>query len=821
MASKLKITRLESEIEKHRVDANWKRAVELAKQLVQKSPDLAVLVNFIVAESKLEEYLTDNPPTEKNIIKAKRDLDEAEKLFHAVGHKETRVGLQAQLLLAKIHYCKGQYGQALQILNETPLEKTDVENASSRMLHIVAESYAIKGLCLEHTPPTTTSKFKAIEHEMQITSCFEKAGDLAIIHLQEREKTYHGGTLAGSQCQLNSNTDIGIILEQAIQESPIMYIKKGELEKGIWRFRELLRAVETRFTQGVRLTLARQLAEVLLRGVCDATYIPLNIASSRQKKRKPKHYSGDRLFCPGNRDEEALLLLLIAEAIATRETVLNRSDELTETRQQAFHNTTAVYDLLALALVKRAQFNMLSESFERAMRFSFQEFHIWNQFANSLICAGKHSRAILVLKECSRLQPQNVTVYLQAARLCYEYLHQYSDGIEWSKQAIAVVEDDPMTSRAYTSLGIGYSMRAHEAKLQAERQTLHRNALSAFQKAYDSDPYDYLACFHLSLQLANLRQISEALIYVKLALKYRNDHIHSLHLLVLLLTALKQMDDAMVLVHAALEEYPQNLSLLLTQSKLEEVMLGPEESLVTCKVMMKLWKEIHEMDSDDSSEKKEFANDRMAFDRRSLAQMTINEFSDRGSGSIRAESIAASHMERALSEVASSINSSFMPRPGSQQSWMMQAQIWSHLAELYLVLNKVSEAEACIQEMSGLLPLSHQLYFMKGRVFEHKQKYKDAKRCFENAVAINPGHTRSLQHLGVILHRMNDNKMAEKFLRDAVNNDPMSHKSWFSLGLVLDALGKTKDASECLNMATELEASSPIVAFTVIPRLMQ
>ena len=40
MASKVKITRLESEIEKHRVDANWKKAVEISKQLGQKSPDL-------------------------------------------------------------------------------------------------------------------------------------------------------------------------------------------------------------------------------------------------------------------------------------------------------------------------------------------------------------------------------------------------------------------------------------------------------------------------------------------------------------------------------------------------------------------------------------------------------------------------------------------------------------------------------------------------------------------------------------------------------------------------------------------------------------
>lgn len=46
---------------------------------------------------------------------------------------------------------------------------------------------------------------------------------------------------------------------------------------------------------------------------------------------------------------------------ATREAVLNRSPEHSEARLHTFHNTTAVYDLLTIALVKRTQFSMLTE----------------------------------------------------------------------------------------------------------------------------------------------------------------------------------------------------------------------------------------------------------------------------------------------------------------------------------------------------------------------------------------------------------------------------------------------------------------------------
>lgn len=54
-------------------------------------------------------------------------------------------------------------------------------------------------------------------------------------------------------------------------------------------------------------------------------------------------------------------MLLISESIATRDAILSRSTEHTEMRVHAFNNTTAVYDLLTIALVHRMQFTLLSE----------------------------------------------------------------------------------------------------------------------------------------------------------------------------------------------------------------------------------------------------------------------------------------------------------------------------------------------------------------------------------------------------------------------------------------------------------------------------
>lgn len=86
---------------------------------------------------------------------------------------------------------------------------------------------------------------------------------------------------------------------------------------------------------------------------------------------------------------------------------------------------------------------------------------------------------------------------------------------------------------------------------------------------------------------------------MKMSLRHKNDYVNSLHLLVLLMTSEKKYEEGMTLIKAALQEYPDNLSLMLTRTKLEEVLLGPEYALNTCRRMLELWKELYETDVDE------------------------------------------------------------------------------------------------------------------------------------------------------------------------------------------------------------------------------
>jgi len=241
------------------------------------------------------------------------------------------------------------------------------------------------------------------------------------------------------------NRRMGAILETALQRAPIVLIKTEKLQEAVERYRIMLNAIETRATQSLRLTLARQLAEVLLRGVSGTIYSPpftgksgggtLRGGSSK-KLWKPRKYAARQQFNPRNQQEEVILLLLIAEALAVRDTVLSQSPEFRQARQHAMGNVTAVYDLLTLATVRWGLVQLLNESFEKALKFSFGEQHVWRQYGLSLMAAEKHSHALRVLQESMKLTPSDPLPCLLASRLCYESLETVKQGLDYAQQAL-------------------------------------------------------------------------------------------------------------------------------------------------------------------------------------------------------------------------------------------------------------------------------------------------------------------------------------------------------------------------------------------------
>lgn len=814
--------RIETDIEKSREESNWKRVIELAEQLKAKSANQAPLCNFLLGEGKLEMFLEEWPPLESNVNKARSGLGESKRcLLNAASEqgKKAGVALDSHLLLGKLHYAMGFYEESLNHYNEADLQSLTEKPLPSRSLRIVAESYAIKGLCLEKVPPSSTSKYKQVEWEEQMVRCFELAGDLTLLYLQEQDKLQQQGNTTGtgtgshSPQPVNPVSHMGPILETALQRAPLLYIQSGKLASGVARYRNMLCAVESNGTHGLRLTLTRQLAEVLLRGYTGIKYTPPGSSAKKANTNsawKPRIYTGLNLFIPRNECEEVILLLLISEAMAVRDTVLSQSPEFKEARSRALSNAIFVYDLLTVALVRWGQVALLHESLERAMKFSYEESHIWLQQALCLEAMGQHIRAIAVLKQVSQMLPNKVVPCLVAARICYQHLNQVQQGLEWSTNALNRQISHPhnnLLSRCHLYIGIGAHYGSVFSHMKQEKQRLNTLAVESLQKAQQNDPNDHLVEYYLALNYASHAQVTEAMSHAKAALKLCPEHASSLHLMVLLLTAQKQLSDAHALLETALQDFPDNLNLHYIKAHLELQTHGGEVALSTAKHMLSLWKLLYE-------EQTQMQTDHS--DTRSVFQLYTSEMSDKDSSSLHAHSLAASRVEQALSEVASSI-SSFTPRPGPQRAWLLQLQIWLLLAEIYLGLDQISAAAACIQEATIIFPLSHHIMYTRGLVHEQKQEFVEAKQCFQNAVAINPDHIKSLQHLGLMYHYLGNHRLAEKTLREAAKIDPHAPTTWYNLGKVLEALGDCEMASKCMATALQVETVSPILPYTSIP----
>nr|XP_006125553.1 tetratricopeptide repeat protein 7A [Pelodiscus sinensis] len=840
--------KLEGEIERCRAECQWDRLPELARQLLPAtSPprkgagdaqDSVDYGNLLLAEALLEQCLKENVAKIKDSIplmeKNEPKMSEAKKYLIGIlnrGKLLPKYMTEALLILGKFHYVEGSYRDAVSMYAKAGVDDISIENEPLYFLRLVTEAFVIKGLSLERSPNSIASSARLSEREEEVMACFEKACVIAQVYLQELEKSLNSMNSRSikSSSATFSEFELPYFLEAALQSAYVSHLKKGNIVKGMKDLREVLRTVETKATQSFKMTAAKQLAEVLLHSLSEDCYwSPLseplpefinkedNTYVSSLLQRRPQLYTGDNLYCPQDNIEEALLLLLISESMANRDAVISRAPDQKDDRAVSLQDASAVYDLLSITLGRRGQYVMLSECLERAMKFAFGEFHLWYQLALSMLACGKSAYAVSVLRECAKLRPADPMIPLLAAKVCIGPLHWLEEGECFAKMVIDLGEDaGEFLAKGYLALGLTYSLQATDATLKCSQDKLHKKALQTLQRAHQLAPEDHQIILYVSLQLALVRQISDAIECLQEALKLCKDDMNSLHLLALLFSAQKHYQHALDVINMALAEYPESFSLLFTKLKLERVHKGPEEALVTCRHMMHMWQMVYNFSQYSSSEEESSVTEVPMVKKHNGMHLSLPDAHDTDSGSQRASSIAASRLEQAMSEVTMQ-NAAL--KQGPMQLWTTLEQIWLESAELFMEKRHLKEAGFCIQEAASLFPTSHTVLYMRGRLAEMKGSLEEAKQLYDEALTVNPAGVEIMHSLGPILRKLGRRSLAQKVLRDAVQIQNTSHQAWNSLGEVLQAQGKNEAAVECLLTALDLESSSPVVPFTVIPR---
>ncbi|XP_045405499.1 tetratricopeptide repeat protein 7A isoform X1 [Lemur catta] len=845
--------KVESELERCRAEGHWDRMPELVRQLQtlsmpgggggrRSSPNPAFTSldtddfgKLLLAEALLEQCLKENHAKIKDSIplleKNEPKMNEAKNYLSSVlnhGRLLPQYMCEAMLILGKLHYVEGSYRDAISMYARAGIDDMSLENKPLYQMRLLSEAFVIKGLSLERLPNSIASRFRLTEREEEVIACFERASWIAQVFLQELEKTTNNITSRHLKGSHPVDYELTYFLEAALQSAYVKNLKKGNVVKGMRELREILRSVETKATQNFKVMAAKHLAGVLLHSLSEECYwsplshpLPEFMGKEEnsfvtQALRKPHLYEGDNLYCPKDNIEEALLLLLISESMATRDVVLSRVPEQEEDRTVSLQNAVAIYDLLSITLGRRGQYVMLSECLERAMKFAFGEFHLWYQVALSMVACGKSAYAVSLLRECVKLRPSDPTVPLMAAKVCIGSLHWLEEAERFAMMVIGLGEEaGEFLPKGYLALGLTYSLQATDATLKSKQDELHRKALQTLERAQQLAPSDPQVILYVSLQLALVRQISSAMEQLQEALKVCRDDAHALHLLALLFSAQKHYQHALDIVDMAINEHPENFNLMFTKVKLEQVLKGPEEALMTCRQMLQLWQTLYSFSQLGGLEKDGSLAEGLTMKKQSGMHLTLPDAHDADSGSRRASSIAASRLEEAMSELTMPCS---VLKQGPMQLWTTLEQIWLQAAELFMEQQHLKEAGFCIQEAAGLFPTSHSVLYMRGRLAELKGNLEEAKQLYKEALTVNPDGVRIMHSLGLMLSRLGHKSLAQKVLRDAVERQSTCHEAWQGLGEVLQAQGQNEAAVDCFLTALELEASSPVLPFSIIPR---
>uniref|UniRef100_A0A3Q1GA38 Tetratricopeptide repeat domain 7A n=1 Tax=Acanthochromis polyacanthus TaxID=80966 RepID=A0A3Q1GA38_9TELE len=749
---------------------------------------------LLMAEALLEECLQENMDLLRSSVplmdKTQPKLSRAKGLLNTIlsrGRLTPRYLNEALLLMAKVHYVQGRYRDAQGMCARVGLEELTQDDQPIYHFRLLAEAFVIKGLSLDHQTVSAVSRIRLSEREEESLSCYLRACDAALSYLQELDRVV--SVLGTIFCFLCPGS---CFCPQDVVEEAVLLLLITE---------SMVRHTHTHSILSL-FAFKAQKKYVLL--TAPAHFLEVSAAGNDS----PTTFSFHGL--PHSPPLPHPLLHSVSLFVqASGEAVISRLPDQAEARQASLQDATSVYDLLTIGMARRGQYAMLSECLERAMKFSFKEFHLWHQLGLSLMAAGKGVGAVSVFKECARMRPEDPSLPLLAVKVCIGQLHWYKEAEALAQSVVSMGEEArEFLPRAYLALGLCCSLQASDATLKADRNEFNRKALQALNKAHSLDPQDAQIAMYLALQLALVRQVSAAMEPLQAALSLRGDDLHSLHLLILLLSAQKHHRHALDTLSLALSQHPDNFNLLFTKVKLEEALFGPAAALQTCEEMLQCWQTRYDVSPLCQLGFHFSLSNKIVL---IIYALTLGICFPFLSGSLSPTSVAVSRLEAALSEVS---DMSSIRRQGPTYIWATLERIWLQAGELFMADNRLKEAQFCIAEASSLFPNSHSVLLQRGRLAELRSQLDEAKGLYDEALALHPTGEHILGRLLVKSGRVH---LGEKVLRDAVQVHSTSHEAWSGLGEALQSRDSSQ-APDCFLTALELEASCPIRPFTIIPR---
>ncbi|XP_075248542.1 tetratricopeptide repeat protein 7B-like isoform X2 [Convolutriloba macropyga] len=920
---------------------------------------------LVRAEVTIEDYLYVHGSATSHLASQVEELKTVRKNLETIinTHKtknepknyQKTIVLEAKILMMKLLYIFGEMEKIDEFFNEKEIEVQAVtfnKESNTRMLRMIAEAYAIKGLQLEFFVANEDSaRLKAPRSESSPRRYFELSSKVCLSFLKcldsiggpgmpgsvtgmssatspvggapafSSTNQFAGGGSGGSgatspvSLQMGNTTapNVTNFLEYAVHRVPSMLFMEGSIDESVNKLREDLQKSEMRHASELRALLARQLAEILMRFVSESTYHTLsdprvagglsrmatdeggglaasgaknlsgpalgrslgsqqtamsqstnNLTKMRTRTSTYPNMDAAETYVPQSRTEEILLLLLITEALISKELVLDMGTEHAVLRNKKLNEEKFVLDLLTIVLINGQQYNLLAQAVERGMSVAFEDIEMWFKFGLSLISAHKYSRGIIVLQECAKLDSSNYIYHSLIARVALQNTREPLVAIGSLEKALAISEGNDEVScyeqaKIYLMLAVAYGMKAESSTVTiSDKHMAWEAARKYFAKAYELDDMDPSIAYNYALCLAKARKISEA---CRLIRDYE-DFTPAQELNILLLTSMKQYRDALELLNSYLKSNPENLTLLFLKTAIEEKLFGPSRAAKNLNTMATQMTKLGfpSFILNDGQSIVAGSIDRQlsasgvggattiggsTMGATLTAQNTLNStlgrsqaselfnmrlnasldgWNDGQAASRSGAAASTSFMDNfTMSEggLASSIDS---PRHSSHQMMPhslspeddVNLNIWILMFEFYVKMRMLKEARSCLQEFNKCIRSESAMYhyhYANGIIAEEEGQLEESKNFYKQALIFNPRAIDARIRLATCLKQDGSLECAEKVLRECIQMNPYDEKSWGLLGKILKEKKDEMGACESLKTACNLERTAPIKCF--------
>jgi len=140
----------------------------------------------------------------------------------------------------------------------------------------------------------------------------------------------------------------------------------------------------------------------------------------------------------------------------------------------------------------------------------------------------------------------------------------------------------------------------------------------------------------------------------------------------------------------------------------------------------------------------------------------------------------------------------------------MNPEYWNNKGNEELRNKKPKEALKCFDKAIELEPKLGKYHNNKGRALYNLEKYKEALKCFDKAIELNQDNPWFWNEKGKALHKLKNYEEAIECFNNAIKLNPKESEYWYNKGLALYSLERYEEAIECYDKAIELNPNEPI-----------